>query len=189
MESAFPAAEIAIGESIAVDGACLTVVEKGDGFFEVDLGKETLARTTAKTWKPGRRVNLERAMRLSDRLGGHMVLGHVDGVGSVEAIEPGKDFTVYRIRAPKEVARYIIPKGSIAVQGISLTVNEIKGDVFSVGIIPHTTAKTNLSDLKIGDEVNLEGDLVGKYVEKFFKAGDQAEGITREWLEKKGFWD
>ncbi len=181
--------EVAIGDSIAVDGFCLTVVEKGRDEFCVDVGQETLASTTVGEWKIGRRLNLERAMRLGDRLGGHLVAGHVDGVGIVERIERSPDFIVIYVRAPEKVSKYIIEKGSVCVSGISLTVNSVAGDTFSVGIIPHTATGTNIPDLRSGDKVNLESDMIGKYVEKFFLATKgQGEGVvTEEFLLKHGF--
>lgn len=184
-----PADEIAVGDSVAVDGCCLTIVEKSAGQFGVDIGQETLSRSAASDWTVGRKVNLERAMRMGDRLGGHLVLGHVDGVGHVEKIERAPDFVSLFIVAPENVSRYIIEKGSIALQGISLTVNSLQKDVFSVGIIPHTFSATNLSELKTGDRVNLEADMIGKYVEKFFLAakGEKPDGLTMEFLAKHGF--
>ena len=188
-----PAGDLKTGDSIAVDGCCLTVVEIGKDHFSVDVGQETLARTGAGRLKASLRVNLERAMRMGDRLGGHMVAGHVDGVGKIERIERAPDFVTFHVRAPKEVSRYLIPKGSVAMQGISLTVNTVSDDVFTVGIIPHTLANTNLSDFKEGDEVNLEADMIGKYVEKFFLAArgespsDPPGAITLDFLAKHGF--
>ncbi len=183
--------EVAIGDSVAVDGFCLTVVEKGRDEFAVDVGQETLAVTTVGDLKIGRRVNLERAMRLGDRLGGHLVAGHVDGVGSVQRIERSPDFIIIHIRAPKSVSRYMIEKGSVCVSGVSLTVNSVSGDVFSVGVIPHTAANTNIHELKTGDKVNLESDMIGKYVEKFFLAsqGKESGAITKEFLARHGFGD
>ncbi|MCB9478914.1 MAG: riboflavin synthase [Deltaproteobacteria bacterium] len=192
IRTAFDTGDIAMGESISVDGCCLTVVEIGASDFAVDVGQETLRVTTIGHLATGARVNLERAMRADGRFGGHMVAGHVDGVGKVVAIKVWPDFTEYRIQAPESVARYIIPKGSIGVQGISLTVNALDGDVFAIGIIPHTTKMTNIGDLAEGSPVNLEADLVGKYIEKFTlaalgKGEAPTGGITLEKLRESGF--
>ncbi len=183
-----PVSELPVGASISVDGFCLTVVETAADAFAVDIGPETMRSTTASGWVAGRRVNLERAVRVGDRLGGHLVSGHVDGVGAIVRIERAPDFIVFHVRAPKEVSRYVVPKGSIAVSGVSLTVNSVDGDVFSVGIIPHTAASTNLPDLRMGDGVNLEADIVGKYIEKFVRdARGEGGGLTRDFLREHGF--
>lgn len=158
-----------IGESVAVDGACLTVTERSQGCFGVLAGPETLARTTAGTWHVSTRVNLERALCASDRLGGHMVSGHVDGVGELAAKRPTGPALELEFRAGRDVLRYVVEKGSIAVDGISLTVNRVDEYAFAVALIPHTLEKTTLSKKLVGSKVNLEVDLVGKYVEKFVK--------------------
>lgn len=187
--SAIDAKTIAMGESISIDGYCQTVVEIGARGFSVDVGRETLAKTTAGRLRAGDRVNLERAVRLGDRLGGHWVAGHVDGVGEVLRVERSPDFVVFHVDAPAEVARYLIPKGSIAMQGVSLTVNTCEGSAFSVGIIPHTLAQTTLGELREGSRVNLEADIIGKYVEKLVNSarGRETDGVTREFLAKHGF--
>ena len=143
---------VAIGASIAHDGCCLTVTEKGalpDGrmWHDVELSGETLAKTTLGTWEPGRAVNLERALKVGDELGGHYVSGHVDGVGEVEATEPTGESLIVRLRLPEELARFVAPKGSIALDGISLTVNTVAGCAFTVNIIPHTRAVTTWRDI------------------------------------------
>ncbi|RMH37255.1 MAG: riboflavin synthase [Deltaproteobacteria bacterium] len=158
--------DLAIGESVAVDGTCLTVTARGAGRFEVVAGNETLRRTTLGRLRPGDRVNLERALRLGDRLGGHLVLGHVDGVGHIAAKRDlGANLEV-AVRAAPELLRYIIEKGSIAIDGISLTVNLVDGAGFSIALIPHTVEATTLADKPVGAPVNLEVDMIGKYVEK-----------------------
>ncbi|MDZ4384041.1 MAG: riboflavin synthase [Nitrospirota bacterium] len=157
------------GDSIAVNGACLTVVEMSHSVFGADVSKETLAKTTLGRLRVGDRVNLERAMRPTDRLGGHLVAGHVDAVGVIRTIERTGEASLFTFEAPPEVSRYLIYKGSIAIDGISLTVNEVQGERFSVTIIPHTARQTTLGLKKAGDPVNLETDLIGKYVEKFVK--------------------
>lgn len=166
------AAEAQMGESIAVNGACLTVVAIDATGFEADVSRETLRCTVG--FELGARVNLERALRLSDRLGGHLVSGHVDGVGKVVSVEAAGDNKVFWFEAPAEVARYIAVKGSIAINGVSLTVNEVKDRRFSVNIIPHTLAATNLGMLVAGVHVNLEADMVARYVERLNSFGRQA---------------
>lgn len=167
--TAIPAEDLAIGESISVDGVCLTVEERERGRFRVQAGAETLARTTIGALRAGDRVHLERALRASDRLGGHIVAGHVDGVGEIagrRAVGPSVEIV---FRAPRDVLRYVVEKGSIAVSGISLTVNRVDDYSFAVLLIPHTLEQTTLGDRHPGDKVNLEVDIVGKYVEKFVK--------------------
>jgi riboflavin synthase len=153
--------DVETGDSIAVDGCCVTVVAHGPGWWEVDVSDETLKRTTFGDRGPGDRVNLERPVRMSDRLGGHIVQGHVDGVG--EIVEPVPDL---RVRMPRELLRYVVEKGSIAVDGVSLTVVDVLDDGFTVAVIPHTTAVTTLGAKQPGDRVNLEVDVTVKYVER-----------------------
>ncbi len=160
------AAELTVGESVAVNGACLTVVVCDDQTCRFQLGPETLQRTNLGELRPGDRVNLERALRLSDRLGGHLVQGHIDGVGRVaERIEEGEWVTVW-FTCPPELAAQMVPKGSVAVDGVSLTLVEVGDDRFSVALIPHTLAQTTLGFKGPGDAVNLETDLLAKYVWK-----------------------
>jgi riboflavin synthase len=149
------------GDSIAVDGCCLTVVAQGPGWWEADVTDETLKRTTFGDRAPGDPVNLERAVRVIDRLGGHIMQGHVDGVG--EVVEPVPDL---RVRMPSELLRYVVEKGSVAVDGVSLTVVDVLDDGFTVAVIPHTVAVTNLGGKQAGDRVNLEVDVTVKYVER-----------------------
>lgn len=156
--------DVAIGDSIAVNGACLTVVACSAQTFEVDVSQETLNCTAG--FAAGGRVNLEKALRLSDRLGGHLVSGHVDGAGTVKRFEPAGDSRLLAVAAPRELARYVARKGSIAVNGVSLTVNEVNGVEFTVNLIPHTLAATNLGELRAGDKVNLEVDVLARYVER-----------------------
>jgi riboflavin synthase len=150
-----------LGDSTAVNGCCLTLVAIGDGWFEADVSEETLRRTTLGGLAPGDRVNLERPVRLSDRLGGHLVQGHVDGVG--EVVAPAPDL---QVRMPGDLARYVIQKGSITVDGVSLTVVDPTDDGFSVAVIPHTAEVTTLGRRQPGDRVNLEVDVIAKYVER-----------------------
>ena len=155
-----------VGESIAVNGVCLTAITIAAAGFEADVSRETLRCTVG--FEQGARVNLERALRLADRLGGHLVSGHVDGVGTVVSVQPAGDNKVFGFAAPSEVARYIAVKGSIAINGVSLTVNEVKELHFSVNIIPHTLAATTLGTLVTGARVNLEADTVARYVERLY---------------------
>jgi riboflavin synthase len=166
---AYPADSIALGASIACDGACLTAIavapEPGGGStFTVDVSNETLARTTLGEWQPGRRVNLERALRAGDELGGHLVAGHVDGVGRISGMRDDGESRRLTIDVPADLARYIAPRGSVALDGTSLTVNEVAGSRFGVNIIPHTLTHTTLGARKPGDRVNLEVDLIARYV-------------------------
>jgi riboflavin synthase len=154
----------AIGASIACSGCCLTAVALGPDWFAVDASAETLAHTVLGDWQPGTRVNLERALRMGDELGGHLVSGHVDGVGSVLARTPENGSTRFRIQVPAALARFIAPKGSVAVNGISLTVNEVGPDSFGVNIIPHTLENTDLGSLQPGSPVNIEIDTLARYV-------------------------
>ncbi|MCC7202493.1 MAG: riboflavin synthase [Nitrospirae bacterium] len=157
------------GESIAVNGACLTVTEFDRYSFIADVSGETVKRTNLGKLRTGDKVNLERPMKLSDRLGGHMISGHVDGTGTIRALEKRGGMSIFTFEAPSEIQRYLIVKGSVAIDGISLTVNEIKGNRFTVTIIPHTAEMTTLGFKNIGDAVNLEADMIGKYVENFLR--------------------
>jgi len=161
-------AEVAVGDSIAVNGCCLTVVALSGPRFEVDVSQETLACTVG-LGAPGE-VNLEKSLRLEDRLGGHLVTGHVDGVGEVVAFEPIGDSHRLIVRAPPALAKYVARKGSIAVQGVSLTVNRVDGVEFEVNLIPHTLSATTLKALRVGGHVNLEVDLIARYVERMLGA-------------------
>jgi riboflavin synthase len=159
--------DVAIGDSIAVDGACLTVVVRKARTFEVDVSSATLACTAG--FSAGSRVNLEKAMRLADRLGGHLVSGHVDGVGTVARMKAAGGNRLLAVAAPKALAKYVARKGSIAVNGVSLTVNAVNGAEFETNLIPHTLAASNLGELRAGDRVNLEVDMLARYVERLKK--------------------
>jgi riboflavin synthase len=178
--------DMAIGDSIAVDGACLTVVKFIRGAFLADVSAETLDRTTLGSLAQGSKVNLERALRLSDRLGGHLVSGHIDGVGRLELKQPAGRFTVYQFWAPPSVMEYVVEKGSIAVDGISLTVAKLGAEGFTAAVIPQTESTTTLKDKPIGASVNLEADVLGKYVKRFvgayLGAPDEAERQPRRGL-------
>ncbi len=185
---------LTLGESIAVDGACLTVVSFQGNLFTVDVSLETLSRTTLGQKPPGNRCNLERALQLGDRLGGHLVTGHVDGMGKLRSRrQEGRSWRLH-FEVPSELDRYIIEKGSIAVNGISLTVNGCGQGSFDVNIVPHTLAETTLGEVKLGEAVNIETDLLGKYVEKMLRGflnrtGDSppSGGIDTVFLQKHGF--
>ncbi len=153
-----------IGESVAHDGACLTVVGTGPGWFEVEASRETMARTTLGDMGAGARVHLERALRLGDRLGGHLVQGHVDGVGVVQRVVPQGPAKEMVVRIPGDLTRYVAAKGSLAVDGVSLTVNRVQGDLVTLTVIPHTGTVTKLGALEPGSRVNLETDVLAKYV-------------------------
>jgi riboflavin synthase len=167
IETAYDLAGVDIGASISHAGCCLTVVEKGDRWFAVEVSGETLDKTTLGQWQAGDPVNLERAARLGDELGGHIVSGHVDGVGEVVSVTPEGGSRRIRIRAPEPLHRFIAPKGSIAVEGVSLTVNEVEGQEFGVNIIPHTWEVTTLGALKAGSKVNLEIDILARYMARW----------------------
>jgi riboflavin synthase len=164
IETSYDTGTIEIGASIACSGACHTVVDKGPGWFAVTSSAETLARTTLDEWRVGRRINLERSLRVGDELGGHIVYGHVDGVARVLDLAPEGDSFRFGFEAPAALARFIAPKGSVALDGVSLTVNEVSGARFGVNIIPHTRRHTNFEGLKAGDRVNLEIDMLARYV-------------------------
>ncbi len=166
-------ADVEIGHSIAVNGCCLTVVELHGDSFVADVSKETLRCTTLGALAPGRRVNLELAMRLGDRLGGHLVSGHVDGLGELLRRESAGDNLRLQFRAPASLARYIAPKGSICIDGTSLTVNQVDGAEFSVNIIPHTRAETIIGQYREGQQVNLEADLLARYLERLMQGNGE----------------
>ena len=178
--------DMQLGDSINVNGACLTVVEISGEVIHVDLSSETLQRSTLSDIKEGNSVNLERALRLSDRLGGHIVTGHVDGIGTIAELHKQRDFLQIKIRVPQSVSKYVVQKGSIAVDGTSLTVNEIKGDVIELTLIPFTLEKTVLINKRVGDRVNLESDILGKYVEKMMDRSS-SEKVTLSFLREHGF--
>lgn len=184
-----PMAELTLGESIAINGVCLTVTSFGDGAFCADVSPETLKCTSLGRLTRGSRVNLERALRLSDRLGGHLVTGHVDGLGRI--VERRKDGNAwfFKFQTDAAVCAFLVAKGSVTIDGISLTVNEVFEDTFSLAIIPHTLSMTTLQDRKIGEEVNIETDLIGKYVARFLQDGTSGkpQGVTMDILAKHGF--
>ncbi len=182
----FAPGDIREGDSIAVNGVCLTVTGQEGGSIRADASLETLGVTTLKAAATGDRVNLERAMLLDSRLGGHMVMGHVDGIGRINAIGPEGDSLKVEIEAPAEISRYIVKKGSVAIDGISLTVNDQRDNRFTLNIIPYSAAKTTLGSKKPGDHVNVETDIVGRYVEKFVTQGKMS-GPDLDFLYRYGY--
>lgn len=180
--------DIQPGDSINIDGACLTVTEKIGKIISFDLSQETLGRTTLGNLKEGDRVNFERALRLSDRLGGHIVTGHIDGVGVIIDKRWEGRFLNLTIRIPDSISKYVVSKGAIAIDGISLTVNEVKGDEIQLAIIPFTIQKTTLGMKNIGEKVNLEADILAKYIEGLLSKGNQnKKGLTLSFLIEHGF--
>lgn len=180
--------DVQVGDSINFNGACLTVVEKKGQIIGLDLSPETLQTTILSELKEGDSVNLERALRLTDRLGGHIVTGHIDGIGVIVERRRERDFLNLRIRIPKSASSYVVRKGSIAIDGVSLTVNEYQGEEIQITLIPYTLEKTTLIDKKAGDRVNVEADILGKYVEKML---DQRVGKVKDvdlsFLKEHGF--
>jgi riboflavin synthase len=197
VEAEFELDQMKIGDSLCVSGACLTAVKIDGRQFEVDISPETLQMTTFGQARVGQRVNIERALKLSDRLDGHLVSGHIDGVGSIRQRETAGNAIIVTIEAPELLTKYMINKGSVAVDGISLTINTCDAGSFSVSIIPHTAKLTTIGFKNKGDPVNIETDMLGKYVERFMRAGhelDQPEtekssGIDEAYLFKTGFLD
>ena len=191
----FKMTDIRSGDSICVDGVCLTLTEISEGSFTMDVSGETLSRSTLRQVRQGHEVNLERALRFTDRLGGHLVSGHVDGIGEIRKKDQEQRSWLYRIGIDEQLSRYTIEKGSIAVDGISLTINCCEEKFFEVNIIPQTGTQTTILKKKVGDLVNIETDLIGKYVEKFFSRDRSTQqektgsGIDMEMLIKQGFGD
>jgi len=175
--------ELALGESIAVNGACLTVVKIGKGVFSVEASHETLSKTNLSSLKVNSNVNLERALRMGDRLGGHMVNGHIDGVGKVDRVEREGESIVMWFSLEQELSKYAVEKGSIAVDGVSLTINKVDGNEFSVNIILYTQEATIFREFRPGNLVNIECDIVGKYIEKFLTGKEEKKDI-RELIQK-----
>lgn len=180
--------EVQVGDSININGACLTVVQRKEREIEVDLSQETLQKTVLGELKEGDLVNLERALRLTDRLGGHIVTGHVDGIGVIVRKDKERDFVRLRIKIPGSVSKYVVEKGSIAVDGVSLTVNECRAGEIEMTLIPYTLEKTTLMDKRVEDRVNIEADILGKYVEKLLGRGDERSGkVDLSFLKEHGF--
>lgn len=189
ISASFPAREVVLGDSVAVNGICLTVTQASGTMLDFDVSPETLDRTAFRHLTTGTPVNLERALRLSDRLGGHIVSGHVDCVAAIIRRREISGNTEFSFRIPANYAKYIVEKGSVTVDGISLTVNTVAHDGFSVNVIPHTTASTTLQYRRAGDEMNMETDILGKYVERLLAHGTEAvtSGLTLDKLAENGF--
>lgn len=179
--------DVKIGDSIAIDGVCQTVIAFNSSEFSAEISDETLKVTTLGNLKSGNTVNLERALTLSSRLGGHIVSGHVDCMGKFINIEKLSDFYNLQFEIPEGQEKYVVYKGSITINGVSLTVANIVDNIVSVAIIPHTYNNTSLKDLKLGQDVNIETDILGKYVEKFLSAKDNKKGISMNFLQENGF--
>ena len=175
------------GDSIATSGACLTVTRLSGDRFWADAMPETLRRTTLAGKRPGDGLNLERALTLRSRLGGHLVQGHVDGVGTVVKVEREQSAAIVTLAAPGDVVEVSVPQGSLAIDGVSLTIVDLEADTLRVSLIPHTVAATTLRDLRVGDQVNLEADLIGKYVRAYLARPGSAQGLTFEKLSEAGF--
>ena len=175
-----------VGDSIATNGVCLTVTSMGKGYFAADVMPETMSRSNLGSLRPGDRVNLERALCLNSRLGGHLVAGHIDGTGRISGKTQDENAIWITVAAAPEILRYIIEKGSVAIDGVSLTVAYVDEAVFKVSIIPHTQEETTLTSKKIGEMVNLENDMIAKYVEKLMKP-EQGRGLSLEFLQANGF--
>jgi len=182
--------DVALGDSIAVNGVCLTAVEFAQDEFSADVSVESMEKITLGVLKSGSKVNLEKAITPTTRLGGHLVSGHVDGVGQVLAKEPDARSIRFRLKAPAELAKYIAAKGSITIDGVSLTVNQVDGAEFDINIVPHTLAETTISDYKVGSKVNLEVDLLARYLERLMlgdKAAVSGQTLTEDFLKQHGF--
>jgi len=188
VEAPESAPELSVGDSVCINGACQTVVERTRARFSVLAVEETLRKTTLGDFKSGSAVNLELSLRLSDRLGGHIVLGHVDGVGRIVSVEVKESSRLLHVQYPKDFRKYVITVGSIAVDGISLTLASLKDDTFMVSIIPHTLEKTSLSEAGVGTRVNLEFDVVGKYVERIVTGGQDSVLASKITAEKLASW-
>ncbi|WP_291729493.1 riboflavin synthase [Leisingera sp. F5] len=171
IRTSYDTATIDIGASIASDGVCLTVIALGEDWYDVQISAETVSKTNLDSWTTGKRVNLERALKVGDELGGHIVSGHVDGVAEVVELKDEGDSTRITLRAPKDLARFIAPKGSVALNGTSLTVNGVDGCDFGINFIPHTKEVTTWGDVKLGDRINLEIDTLARYVARLQEAG------------------
>jgi riboflavin synthase len=180
--------EMQLADSININGVCLTIVEKKGQKISFDLSKETIQKTVLGALKEGDSVNLERALKLTDRLGGHIVTGHIDGIGVIVEKRKEGDFLNMKIRIPETISRYVVQKGSIAIDGISLTVNEYLRDEIQLTLIPYTIEKTTLMDKNVGDRVNVEADILGKYVEKLLdREGGKSKGLDFSLLKEHGF--
>ncbi|WP_407303149.1 riboflavin synthase [Acinetobacter sp.] len=171
--------DVHLGDSIATNGICLTVIEWGEKWYAADVSRESLNRTTLGTWKIGQRVNVEKAMLPTTRFGGHIVSGHVDAVGEITAVREDARSIYYEVTAPVEIAKYLAEKGSVTVDGISLTINHLRGNIISLNLIPHTAERTNICTWKTGAKVNLEVDVLARYIERLM-LGDKAAEVKEQ---------
>lgn len=178
--------ELAVDDSVAISGVCLTVVSLSEKSFHVEAVAETLRKTTLESWRTGRKLNLERSLRLMDRLGGHLVQGHVDAVAQVVEIQTQQGGLLVSFAIPKHLVKYIISEGSITIDGVSLTVARLQESIATVSLIPHTLQKTTLGELQVGSQVNLEVDLIAKYIERLITAPNEGK-ISEQWLQRMGF--
>lgn len=180
--------DIQPGDSININGVCLTVTKKKEEVFQFDLSEETITKSTLGGLREGDSVNLERALRFTDRLGGHIVTGHIDGIGTVVDQRRDGEFIHLTVKLPREVLPYVVPKGSIAIDGVSLTVNQLREDEVQISLIPFTLERTNLIEKKVGDRVNIEADILGKYVESILKQREKEyKGLSLSFLKEHGF--
>lgn len=184
--------DVHLGDSIATNGICLTVIDWGENWYAADVSRESLDRTTLANWKVGQPVNVEKAMLPTTRFGGHIVSGHVDAVGEIVVVRSDARSIYFEVIAPKEIAKYLAEKGSITVDGISLTINHLRGNILSLNLIPHTAKRTNISTWKLGTRVNLEVDILARYIERLLlgdKAAETTEQskISMEFLAENGF--
>lgn len=192
IQTALDMSDVHLGDSIATNGICLTVIEFGENWYAADVSRESLNRTTLGSWQLGQRVNVEKAMLPTTRFGGHIVSGHVDGLGEITLVRQDARSIYYEITAPVELAKYLAEKGSITVDGISLTINHLRGNILSLNLIPHTAERTNIGTWKTGVKVNLEVDVLARYIERLM-LGDKAaqqqpqSNISMDFLEKNGF--
>lgn len=171
--------DVHLGDSIATNGICLTVIEWGEKWYAADVSRESLNRTTLGSWKIGQRVNVEKAMLPTTRFGGHIVSGHVDAVGEITAVREDARSIYYEVTAPAEIAKYLAEKGSVTVDGISLTINHLRGNIISLNLIPHTAERTNIGTWKTGAKVNLEVDVLARYIERLM-LGDKAAEVKEQ---------
>jgi len=184
--------DVHLGDSIATNGICLTVIEWGDNWYAADVSRESLNRTTLGNWKVGQRVNVEKAMLPTTRFGGHFVSGHVDGVGEITLVREDARSIYFEVTAPVELAKYLAEKGSVTVDGISLTINHLRGNILSLNLIPHTAERTNIGTWQVGSKVNLEVDVLARYIERLLLGDKAAEqktesNISMAFLAENGF--
>jgi riboflavin synthase len=182
-----PEEGMTVGDSVAVSGVCLTVTGRERGRFTADVSKETLSKTTLGGFRPGGKVNLERSLALSGRLGGHIVYGHVDGTGTLREIRPLGEARVFHLQADPSIMKFVVYKGAVAVDGVSLTVSAVRQDGFELALIPITLDRTTLGEARPGSRVNLEADIVGKYVFRYLEGGGESGGVTLDFLKQHGF--